>query len=225
MTTLTAAPVAPLLERLFAEDEAAHPSTTLSAAAYWNSFSEEDRGRLMHSRIDYREFYAQMRDVPLAVSRDTGRLLYMLARAIGARAVVEFGTSFGLSTLCLASALRENGGGRLVTSEFEPSKVVRARENLAAGGLSDLVEFREGDALETLSHDLPDQVDFLLLDGAKALYPDILDLVEPHLRPGALVLADNANFFPPYVSRMRAADSGYASVGLGEDLELSIWLG
>ncbi|RYF09874.1 MAG: O-methyltransferase, partial [Oxalobacteraceae bacterium] len=223
--TLTAAPVGPLLDRLFAEDEAAHPATTLSAAAYWNSLSDDDRTRLMSSRTDYADFYARMRDVPLAVSRDTGMLLYMLARSTGARSIIEFGTSFGLSTLCLASGLRDNGGGRLVTSEFEPSKVVRAKSHLAAGGLLDLVEFREGDALQTFAHDLPDSVDLLLLDGAKALYPDVLDLVQPKLRSGAVVIADNANFFPPYVDRVRAADSGYLSVGFGEDVELSIWLG
>ncbi|MCQ4380070.1 class I SAM-dependent methyltransferase, partial [Clostridioides difficile] len=79
-----------------------------------------------------------------------------LARSGGARSIVEFGTSFGISTLHLAAALRDNGGGRLVTSEFEPSKGVRARANLAAAGLADLVEIREGDALRTLAADLPD---------------------------------------------------------------------
>lgn len=225
MTTLTVPPVAPLLDRLFAEDEAAHPATTACAATYWNALSDDDRQRLMHSKTDYADFYAQMRDVPLAVSRDTGTLLYMLARSIGARSIVEFGTSFGLSTLCLGSALRDNGGGRLVTSEFEPSKIARAQAHLAAGGLADLVEFREGDALKTLAQDLPDNVDLLLLDGAKALYPDILDLVQPHLRAGALVVADNADFFPPYVERVRAAGSGYLSIGFGDDVELSIRLG
>ena len=225
MTTLTAAPVGPLLDRLFAEDEAAHPATTASAAAYWNSLSEDDRERLMHSRTDYVEFYARLRDVPLAVSRDTGTLLYMLARSTAARSIVEFGTSFGLSTVCLASALRDNGGGRLVTSEFEPSKLARAKAHLAMGGLADLVDFREGNALETLARDLPTSVDLLLLDGAKALYPDVLDLVQPRLRSGALVVADNADFFPPYVERVRAAGSGYLSIGFGDDVELSIRLG
>jgi len=55
-------------------------------------------------------------------------LLYMLARGCGARNIIGFGTSFGISTLHLAAALRDNGGGRLVTSEFEASKVARARE-------------------------------------------------------------------------------------------------
>jgi len=71
--------------------------------------------------------------------------------------------------LHLAAALRDNGGGRLITSEFEPSKVARAGANVAAGGLADLVETREGDALETLARDLPAPIDLVLLGGAKRL--------------------------------------------------------
>lgn len=225
MTTMTTSPVGPLLDRLFALDDAADPETIPSVAEYWNALSSDDKTRLVRSRTDYAEFYGHMKDVPLAVSRETGKLLYTLARATRARSVVEFGTSFGLSTLCLASALRDNGGGRLITSEFEPAKVVRAKANLAAGGLADLVEFREGDALQTLARDLPDQVDLLLLDGAKALYPDILDLIESRLRPGALVVADNADFCPAYLDRVRPLDSGYLSVPFGADVELSIRVG
>ena len=225
MSTLTASLVAPLLDRLFAEADATDPGTTPSVADYWNALTSEDKARLVRSRTDYADFYGRMKDVPLAVSRETGSLLYMLARSMAARSIVEFGTSFGLSTLCLASALRDNGGGRLITSEFEPSKVNRAKENLAAGGLSDLVEFRQGDALETLSRDLPAAIDLLLLDGAKALYPDILSLVEDRLRPGALIVADNANFCPAYLERVRATGGGYLSVAFAEDVELSIRLG
>lgn len=72
-------------------------------------------------------------DLWLPVSREAGKLLYMLARSSGARTIVEFGTSFGISTLHLAAALRDNGGGRLITSEFHPAKVARAREHLTAG--------------------------------------------------------------------------------------------
>ena len=63
------------------------------------------------------------------------------------------------------------------------------------------MEIREGDALETLSVDLPEAIDLLLLDGAKALYPEILDLVEARLKPGALIVADNADYAPDYLSR------------------------
>ncbi|AYG69463.1 MULTISPECIES: O-methyltransferase [unclassified Rhizobium] len=221
MTTLTNAPLAPLLDRLFEEADA----TTPSVAAYWSGLSSEERARLVRSRTDYLDFYARMKDIPLAISREAGSLLYMLARSTGARTIVEFGTSFGISTLHLAAALRDNGGGRLITTEFEPSKVARARENLTAAGLIDLVEIREGDALQTLGSDLPDTIDLLLLDGAKALYPDILKLVESRLRPGALVVADNADFCPDYLTLVRSSTSGYMSVAFAEDIELSMRLG
>jgi predicted O-methyltransferase YrrM len=142
-----------------------------------------------------------LKDFPLAVSRETGALPYMLARSCGARTIVEFGTSLGISTLHLAAALRDKGCGRLITGEFEPSKVERARKHLTEGGLIDLVEIRVGDALQTLSVNLPGTTDLLLLDGAKALYPDILSLVESRLRTGALIVADNADYSPDYLAR------------------------
>jgi predicted O-methyltransferase YrrM len=196
MTTLTAAPLAPLLNRLFEEADAALPDTRAAVA----DLSDEERARLMRSKTDYRDFYGRMKHLPLAVSRETGALLYMLARSSGARTIVEFGTSFGISTLHLAAALKDNGGGRLITSEFEPSKAARARDNLKAGGVIDLVEIREGDALKTLSVDLPEAIDLVLLDGAKALYPEILGLLESRLKVGALIVADNADMSPDYSS-------------------------
>ena len=122
----------------------------------------------------------------------------------------------------LAAALRDNGGGHLITGEFEPSKVAPARDNLTAGGLIDLVEIRQGDALRTLSIDLPETVDLLLLDGAKALYPEILSLVESRLRLGAFVVADNADYSPDYLARVRSPANGYLSTPFAEDVELSM---
>lgn len=221
MTTLTTTPLASLLNHLFAEAEGTSPAAIPALAA----LSSEERSRLMRSKTDYRDFYGQLKDLPLAVSRETGVLLYMLARSSNARTIVEFGTSFGISTLHLAAALRDNGGGRLITSEFEPSKVARARNNLTAGGLIDLVEIREGDALQTLSVDLPATIDLLLLDGAKALYPEILSLVESRLRPGALVVADNAEYSPEYLAHVRSVGGGYVSVPFADDVELSMRMG
>jgi predicted O-methyltransferase YrrM len=218
MTTLTTAPLAPLLDRLFAEAEQAAPAANPALA----NLSAEERARLMRSKTDYLDFYARFKDIPLAISRETGTLLYMLARSTGARAIVEFGTSFAISTLHLAAALRDNGGGRLITTEFEPSKVARARDNLSAGGVLDLVDLRAGDALQTLRSDLPEKVDLLLLDGAKALYPDVLELVESRLRPGAFIVADNAEWSPEYLARVRAPANGYLSTPFGGDVEVSM---
>ena len=218
MNTLTTAPLAPLLDRLFQEASAA----TSPAIA---DVSPQERHRLMHSKTEYIALYSRLKDVWLPVSRETGVLQHQLARSTNARHIVEFGTSFGLSTLYMAAALRDNGGGRLIGSEFEPSKVARARVHLAEGGVADLVEIREGDALQTLAVDLPASIDLLLLDGAKALYPDVLALVESRLRPGALIVADNADHSPADLARVRAADSGYLSVPFGGDVELSMRLG
>jgi predicted O-methyltransferase YrrM len=206
MNTLTTLPLAPLLDRLFAEDVAASPARDPALTDLF-----QDRERLMRSKTGYLDFYGRLKDFPLAVSRATGALLYMLARSSGARAIVEFGTSFGISTLHLAAALRDNGGGRLITSEFEPSKVARARKNLTDGGLIDLVEIRVGDALKTLSVDLPETIDLLLLDGAK--------------RPGALIVADNADSCPEYLERVRSTAAGYMSTPFAEDVELSMRVG
>lgn len=221
MTTLTTRPVAPLLNRLF---EAAAEISPLGIPEV-EALSPQERSRLMRSKTDYLDLYGWLKDMPLAVSRETGILLYMLARSCQARTIIEFGTSFGISTLHLAAALRDNGGGHLITTEFEPSKIARARANLTEGGLVDLVELREGDALKTLATNLPATVDMLLLDGAKALYPDILGLVESRLRPGAIVVADNADYCPDYVARVRSVERGYMSMPFGEDVELSMWLG
>ncbi|MDN7536710.1 O-methyltransferase [Burkholderia cenocepacia] len=218
MTTLMLDPLASLLARLFDEADASSPATSPAFA----NVSRDEQARLVRSKTDYADLYARLKDYPLPVSRETGMLLYMLARSGGVTAIVEFGTSFGISTLHLAAALRDNGGGRLITSEFEPSKVVRAQANLTAAGLADLVEIREGDALRTLANDLPDAVDLLLLDGAKALYPEILALVEPRLRAGAFVVADNAEYSPDYLAYVRAPENGYLSVPFGGDVELSM---
>ena len=218
MSSLTSAPLAPLIERLYTQASAA-------TSPVLNTISEDERERLMHSKTEYVALYSMLKDLWLPVSRDTGKLLYMLARSSKARAIVEFGTSFGLSTLHLAAALRDNGGGVLIGSEFEASKIALAREHFIEGGVSDLIHIREGDALVTLASDLPDSVDLLLLDGAKTLYGDVLGLVESHLRPGALVVADNTDYCPEYLAHVRAPENGYLSVAFADDIELSIRLG
>jgi len=218
MTTLTRPPLSTLLDRLFAEADASEDALKQEM----ESFPPEQRAA---SRADYREFYARLKDHPLPVSRASGKLFYMLARSARARNIVEFGTSFGISTLHLAAALRDNGGGRLIGSEFERSKVARARKNLGAGGLSDLVEVREGDALATLSQDLPESIDLVFLDGAKGLYLSILSLLEDRLRVGALTVADNADASPQYLTRVRSTANGYLSVPFADDVELSMGMG
>ncbi|WP_333574146.1 O-methyltransferase [Sphingomonas sp.] len=220
-TTLSSAPVAPLLARLFAEAEANPPALAPAFAG----ISGEEQRRLLRSKTDYTALYARLGEFALPVFPAVGKLLYMLARATGARQIVEFGTSFGISTLHLAAALRDNGGGRLIATEFEPSKIARAKATLDEAGLSDLVDFREGDALETLAVDLPDTIDLVLLDGAKALYADILDRLEPRLRPGAILIADNVDYCPEYLERVGNVANGYMTMPFNDEVELSIRLG
>lgn len=227
MNSLNTTRVADTLQRLFqqaeqadqallAQFEAEHAGGSLDDALH-EVFAEEAR--------DLQGYYRGLADNFLNVTPQYGRFLYQCARARKAKRIVEFGTSMGISTLHLAAALRDNGGGRLVSCEFEPSKIERARRNLAEGGLADLVEIREGDALRTLAADLPESIDLVLLDGAKSLYPAVLALLESRLRPGAFVIADNAEHSPEYLERVRSPAQGYLSTPFGGDVELSLRLG
>jgi predicted O-methyltransferase YrrM len=218
MTTLTNTPCADVLTRLFAEADASDArldelTTALPAG---------ERATLMAGAGDFRQFYGRLKDFHLAVSRATASLLYMLARSCRAKAIIEFGTSFGVSTLHLAAALRDNGGGRLIGTELEATKAAQARANIAAAGLGDLVEIREGDALETLASGLPNSVDLVLLDGAKALYPSVLSVLEARLHAGSLVVADNADWSAEYLARVRDPSSGFVTVPFAGDVELSM---
>jgi predicted O-methyltransferase YrrM len=221
MNTLNAQPLCGLLDKLFIEDDKTRAVMRQEIAR----LTPEERAASEQSLNDYKTFYlTRAKDVYLSVSRETGTLLYMLARSIQARSVVEFGTSFGISTLYLAAAMKDNGGGRVIGTEFEPSKVARARENIAAAGLSEFVDIRAGDALETLARDLPQTIDLVLLDGAKQLYSPVLGLLGPRLRQGALVVADNADMAPEYIQAVRKPASGFVSTQCIDDVELSLKL-
>jgi len=158
------------------------------------------------------DFYKAMRTAYMPVGRDFGNLLYSLARSTRARTVVEFGTSFGISTIYLACAIRDNGAGKVITSEFDPEKAARAKKNLTTAGLVDCVEFRVGDALETLSK-LSCEIDMIFLDGAKGLYLDVLKLLEPRLRPGGIIASDNTDHdgMERFLNYLRAPGSGYTT--------------
>ena len=220
MSTLTTSPCATVVARLFSEADDSDSRLDEERRA----LPPNELARLMTSTDDYQSFYGRLKDFHLAVSRQTATLLYLLARSSRARTIVEFGTSFGVSTLHLAAALRDNGGGRLIGTEFEWTKVAQARANIAMAGLDDLIEIRAGDAVETLAKDLPETIDLVLLDGAKGLYPKVLSLVEPRLRPGALIVADNAEWSPEYLARVRDPGGGYLSVPFAGDVELSMKL-
>jgi predicted O-methyltransferase YrrM len=165
---------------------------------------------------------------PLSITPQVGELLAVLVVARRPRTVVEFGASHGYSTIHLAAAARDVGACRVITTEIEPDKVAAAQRNLAEAGLDDLVELRVGNALTTL-RDVP-EVDLLFLDGWNDLYEPVVDLLQPRLSPGAVVIADLSSDDPDqvrYVERMHAPDSGYVTVDIPLDagVVVSAWLG
>ncbi len=168
-------------------------------------------------------------DAYIPISREAGRFLHLTACAIGARSTVEFGTSFGISAIYLACAMRATGG-RFIGSEQVPAKIAAARRNLEEAGLAAYAEIREGDALATFA-DLPSPIDFVLLDGWKDLYLPMLALLKPKLRKGSVVCADNIFTFrkdlAPYVAHVGDVRQGFRSMTLplGEGLEYSVYVG
>ena len=165
-----------------------------------------DRPMNAHERADaMSEFY-------IPVTPEAGRLLYSLVRATRPTTVVEFGMSFGISAVHLASALRDNGSGRVVTTELSAPKIAAAKQTFAETGLDDLITVLEGDALTTLAG-VDGPVEFVLLDGWQDLYLPVVKLLEPRLSTGALVVADNTNAADtqPYLDRVRNPDNGYVS--------------
>ncbi|MFC5825815.1 O-methyltransferase [Nonomuraea insulae] len=149
----------------------------------------------------------------MPISADGGKLLYNLVRATRPATVVEFGTSYGISTLYLAAAVRDNGAGRVVTTEMSKDKITAARRTFAETGLDNLITVLEGDARDTLAG-LADPPEFVLLDGWKNLCLPVLRLLEPRLAPGTLVVADDVNLdsLRPYLDYVRDPANGYQSV-------------
>ena len=163
----------------------------------------------------------------IPVDEAAGRFLYALVRGAAPGTVVEFGTSFGISTIYMAAAIRDRRGGSIITTELHAGKADTARSNFERAGLLDLIDLRVGDALETLGNLAPD-VSVVFLDGWKNLYLPVLKLLEPVLLPGALIVADDLNLFPdvlaPYLAYVRQPANGYVSVTvpIGDAMELSV---
>jgi predicted O-methyltransferase YrrM len=217
--SLTNGRVAELLSKLHQDAEAADrpmkEQIMAAVAASGKSLEDFFAEKIARDKKDYKAGLGGMAERFLAVSPSFGRFLYTCARAARATRIIEFGTSMGISTIYLAAALRDNGGGHLIGSEIEPTKVARARANVDAAGLSDLVDIREGDAMETL-RDTEGEVDLLMLDGAFPLYLPVLKLVEARLRTGAFILAENA-LDRDYVDYVRDPANGFLSQSVALD--------
>ena len=185
---------------------------------------------LLRGQSWFKAVTPRLKHTYVKVGYEAGELMYTTARAINARRVVEFGTGFGFSTIYLALAVRDNGGGTVFSAEIEPTKIDVASANLTDAGLRNFVEFRMGDALETL-RDVEAPIDMVLLDGWNEAYIPIVELLKPKLRFGSVVFADNVKFFKnglrPYVEHMRDRRNGFVTTtqSAGSGFEYSVYLG
>jgi predicted O-methyltransferase YrrM len=172
-----------------------------------------ERGSELARLTDAQERADALSEFYLPVTPEAGRLLYALVRASRPTTVVEFGMSLGISAVHLAAALRDNGSGRVVTTELSAAKIAAAKRTFADAGLDDLITVLEGDATATLAG-LNGAVDFVLLDGWKELYLPVMKILEPRLSPGALIVADNTEMADtrPYLDHVRDPANGYVSV-------------
>lgn len=157
-------------------------------------------------------------DAYMSISATSGHLLYAMVRAIRPATVVEFGMSYGISTLYIAAALRDNGIGQVFTTELSPKKIAAASRTFAAAGVDDIVHILDGDALDTLQRVDGQEVGVVLLDGWKEMYLPVLQLIEKQLAKGALILADNANNpgTATYLEYVRNPENGYTSLNLAD---------
>jgi caffeoyl-CoA O-methyltransferase len=127
---------------------------------------------------------------PIAISADEGRLLQVLLTAIGARRVLEVGTLGGYSAICMARALPPDG--RLTTIEIEPAHAEFAKRYVARAGLTERVDVRVGRALDVLPSLDGERFDAMFLDADKEPLPTYFDWGLRLVRPGGLIIADNA---------------------------------
>ena len=214
MNSFSIDPAAGVLKQLFLKAEAADRPLVESFSDGGADVSAEQMKKFLEDETrDYRAVYRAYADNYLNVSPEFGKFLYMCARTRKATRIVEFGTSFGVSAIHLACALRDNGGGQFIGTELEAAKAAAASESLAAAGLADLVDIRVGDALETLKDGIGGDIDMVHLDGAFHLYLPVLKLLEPHLKAGALVIGENA-IEPEYLDYVRNPRNGYLSVAM-----------
>jgi predicted O-methyltransferase YrrM len=219
MTNTLASPLMDtVLRRMFAaaakDDEISQPALPAGRS----SWAEATAAELSDAR----------EDLYIPISAEAGRLLYALTRAIRPQTVVEFGTSYGISTLYLAAAVTDNAAGHVFTTELSQKKAAAARANLDQAGVGDAVTILSGDALETLAG-VPGPIGLTLLDGWKDLCLPVLRLLEPRLAPGAIVAADDITHttMSDYLEYVRDPAHGYVTVAfpVEDGMEISSWTG
>ena len=184
-----------LLDRLYEQ----HSSQGTAMEAY---FSERAAEELPDRRPFDDRTHAFLRDKLVALDRPKAEFCYMMCRALRAHRVVEAGTSYGVSTLFIASAVRDNVASReansgtpvVIATEYEADKAKVARRHFAEAGLAHIIDLREGDLRQTLV-DLAAPIDFALIDIWTSMARPAMELVAPHLRTGGVVICDNTQQF------------------------------
>src|SRR6185503_17127669 len=186
-------PVDGVLDRLYALQGAQHDTVV---AHFMDRAAD---GSMNWAQFDERT-NTFLRDKQVSLDRDKAEFCYHVCRALRARRVVEAGTSFGVSTLFLAAAVRDTlrreaqgvsrHSGVVIGTEYEPEKARTARAHFAEAGLADLIDLREGDLRETLV-DVEGPIDFMLVDIWTPMARPALSLMAAHLREGAVVICDN----------------------------------
>jgi predicted O-methyltransferase YrrM len=216
--TLASAQLGVVLDRLFAATAAQEDDQMPAPPPGLASWADASAAELAEA----------LQDAYIPISADAGKLLYVVIRASRPQTVVEFGTSFGISTIYLAAAVTDNGTGHVLTTELSSKKVAAAGANLREAGVEAAVTILEGDAMETLA-DVPAPVGVVLLDGWKDLCLPVLRLLEPKLASGALVAADDTNgpAMANYLAYIRDPTNGYVTVAfpVEDGMEISCWTG
>ena len=136
------------------------------------------------------------------VPASDGRMLRLLTESVGAKSVVEIGTSTGISGLWFCLALGSTGG-KLTTFELDPARAATASENFKEAGVDSMVTVVVGNAHQTISR-LKDPIDVLFIDAEKEGYVDYLRQLLPLIRPGGLILAHNVNMIADYIKTVTA---------------------
>jgi predicted O-methyltransferase YrrM len=167
----------------------------------------------------------------LAITADTGIFFSILLKAIKAKHILEVGTSAGFSTLWFADALGKNRSARIITIEMNPLKVEQALKNFKEAGVDNMIEIRQGIALDLL-HKLKGKFDFVFLDADKENIIRYFDLVLPMVRIGGIIATDNMLYPDHFRPAMRKyarhvhskpnIQSVTVPIGMGEEVTVKL---
>jgi len=135
----------------------------------------------------------------LAIGRNTGIFYNILLQSMDAKKILEIGMSAGYSTIWFAEAISKKTGGKIITIDQDKKKIERAKRNFEDAGLSDLIDIRNGDALEVIldiknESNSSESFDFVFIDADKERYIQYFDAILPMVKPGGLIGADNILF-------------------------------